>query len=284
MSNLDIQNLKRNPSVSRQKSFHKMAAKMLTGKEIVTPSVEKSLREAGVFFGKKKLSRPEYGKSLKAFTKHLKEKGVKTSYFGKKVMASVRTGKSDALVKGGLAYKVFEQNIKQQISAGKPTGNFSDLDSGTQRKLVSKFLERGRISKEDRKLLSDEGFQELKKRTEQIKSINVFYRKTEMEKENKKKMDEAQSSVSKLGKENEDKNGQKTAPSPSSRNQSSVPLQGGLGAGTGIESPESIPKIETIAPVVKELSEEKPTESPKVKEETPSTEDENKDLPDMDIG
>lgn len=290
---INIQNLRRNPTISCE-SFHKLAAQMM-GKKGVTDSVKEALRKAGVYFGKRNLSKREYEGGLEKFSNHLlKEKG-KISYLGKKILKSIRSGGNKGLVKGGEAEKIFQKGVKEQLSAKQTTARFLDLDRKTRHDLIHKYMTRGELSKEDRAKLSDEGYKELEAVINRIKSMNVYRGKTEQEKEVSSKAPEkgipsekAHTSAASLGKEEkENQTGQKSANSSISRLKSSISFPGGIETGAKIETnKDSKAKIEPSlsADVDKEPSTEKSSETPPVKKGSPPPESEETKLSDMEIG
>jgi len=284
---LGIQNLRRNPVVAR-KNLHEITAKMM-GQKNVTKSVEKHLKEAGVYYGGKKISKGRFERDLRKVSQHLQEKGVKETRFAKEIRGSLR--KTKGLVRGGEAEKSFKGGVEQQMSAGQKTGGFRDLDKMTRHSLLHRYMSKGKLSGEDRAKLSDEGFEELKTVVQRFKSMNIYRRQTEREEdsgqpdENRIQPEKAQSSATSYEKDGNQSDQESATPS-ASKDQSAVPLQGGIG--TQARPEENLERfsanIGTGLPADEKPSTEETSEISSEKKKPSSSKDEDTELPDMEIG
>ncbi|MFH1535395.1 MAG: hypothetical protein ABIF80_05470 [Patescibacteria group bacterium] len=243
-----IQNLQKNPTASRG-HFHDVAAKMM-GKKSVTKSVEKNLKKAGVFYGKKKLTRSQFEKGVRAISDQMSEGGIKENRYAKDMRASLRSKKG--MVQGGHVEKAFKTGVQAQMGEDVSIGSFFDLDQGTRRKFLSIMIDKGQLSEKNKELMRQsgldpaKGIKELKKFAERITSMNQYQRAREIEEEGNiaaetGKQDKNASSASDYGKESasnseDDKPDATQQKSPS---QNTVPLRGGIGGTVArIENPE----------------------------------------------
>jgi hypothetical protein len=242
-----MQNLQKNPTVARG-DLHNAAAQMM-GRKGVTKSVEKGLKESGLFHGKKRITKREFEKGVRKFSEHMEEKGIKENRYTKDMRKSLREKKG--LVRGGQAEKAFRSGVQAQIGGDSSVDSFFDLGQGERRKFLSKMIEKGKLSKNDKELMQqrgldpDKGTQELKKFAERITQMNQYQRAQEVEKEGNEateggKQDQSAGSASDYQKESPSDESKETGTvQQNSSSQKTVPLQGGIGGGSArIENPE----------------------------------------------
>lgn len=233
---LRMQSLAKNPQIQRN-SFHQMAAKMI-GQKGVTNTAKKEMQKAGVYYGGKKLSKGKFEKNIRQFSQHLEEKGGKETRFAKQIRQSLRSKKG--LVRGGVAEKEFHRDLKRQYKEATPQSGFDNLELGEKRKYLHKFLEKGLkgLTREDRKVLGEEGINTLKERGERIKAINQSRLQREREAEDKQGKSEDEVGVPKekavssgTSRVEEEKSSSGQKPSVGA---APVPLAGGTLLGVGM--------------------------------------------------
>jgi len=283
MQNLAKQSLIKNPSISRD-SLHNMASKMM-GKKGVTGSVVKVLKKTGHFYGPQRLSRHQYEQAAREISEHLKEQGVKENRFTKDIRESLRSRRG--LIRGSAAEKLFENEIKKEITAVEST----EMDPKTKNRLRTKLIQGHKLTKRDLEGVPKEELYKLKGLIGALKNIHQRETAEQIERESKNQTDEkklrekAQTSASSSQKEGDkEPNSNDVA---SSKGQSTVPLQGGLGSGNNLERREAMEQLsilESGSEFKKTASkDEENTESPPVNKES-SSDDEKEDISDMEIG
>lgn len=275
-----IQNLRKNPVVSRE-NLHEVTAKMM-GQKSVTDSVKKVLRKTGHYYGSRRLNKQQYGQALKDVSEHLeKEKGTKQTYFARKIRESLRKGKG--LVRGGTAEKVFHSEVKEQISAGEPT----EMNPEIKNRLRTKLMQGKRLTQEDIEGVPEEELDKLKLMVKSLQRIHQRERAEEIEKETQGETDEkkiqpeeARSSAISY-EEEKDQGDQKSTTAPTSKSQSTVPLQGGIGTEARPEG--NLERFSANIGTGKPADEES-SETPLGKEKPSPSEEEDTEISDMEIG
>lgn len=243
-----IQNLQRSPTVSRN-SFHQVAAQMM-GRKGVTDSVKKGLKQSGVYFGKKNLTKREFEQGVRAFSEHMEKEGIKETRYAKGIRASFRY--KSGLTRGGQAERAFKVGIQAQMGGKKEINSFHDLEQGVRRKLLAKMIDKGKLTNKDKEEMQqlgldpEKGATELKKFAERVISMNQWKRAQEIEEEAKNqpksaKKEDVGGSAQDYYEESsgiaETKGGPNTTKQGSSK---TVQLAGGIGGSVNrIESPES---------------------------------------------
>jgi hypothetical protein len=245
-----IQNLQRNPSISRD-SFHQVAAQMM-GRKGVTDSVKKGLKQSGVYYGKKSLTKREFEKGVRAFSEHLEREGVKGSRFAKEIKDSLRY--KSGLTRGGQAERAFKGGIQAQMGGTAVISSFHDLEPGVRRKFLAKMIDKGKLTNKDKDEMKqmgldpEKGVGELKKFAERVISMNQWKRAQEIEEEAKmipkadKKRDDQGGSAGDYYEESSGIAEQKKSVDAPEKTASpkTVQLAGGIGGPINrIESPES---------------------------------------------
>lgn len=283
MQNLKKLGLSRNPTVSRG-TFHEAAAQMMRKDGKVTKSVEKALKQTGLYHGRRNLTKREFEKGIRKFSEHIQQKeGTKETRFAKDIKRSLRTKKG--LIKGSAAEKIFKADVEKQLSSGQPT----EMDRETRNRLRTKLMQGEKLTNKDLEGVPDEELDQLKNMVEALKSIHQRERAEEIEQETKEQTDEGkiheETSVSAAAREDkEKKSGQDDQSSKRSGSSVTVPLQGGLRTKISPENLERFStKIEANLPAKKESSTEEPSDTPAEEKKPLSEENESVEPPDMEI-
>lgn len=244
-----MQNLQKNPTVSRG-DFHQVAANMM-GKKKVTKSVEEALKKTGGFHGSRKMTKREFEKGVRALSEHMEESGVRGNRYTKDMRDSLRSKKG--FVRGGHAEKAFQSGVQAQMGGDSSVDSFFDLDQGERRKFLSKFIDKGKLSKKDKELMEQRGLdpekggKELKKFADRIMQMNQYQRAQEIENEETiagnsgNQNQNTGGSVADYREEsdNSDEGDANKSTQQKSPSQNTVPMQGGIGgAAARIENPE----------------------------------------------
>lgn len=286
MQNLAKQGLRRNPSMSRD-SFHGVVAQMM-GKKGITDSVKKTLKATGHYYGSKQLKKREYEKAVRDVSEHLQEKGVKETRFVKDIRKSLT--RKQGLAKGSVAEKIFENDIENQINAGEPTG----IDNSIRNRLRTKLMQGQKLTKRDLEGVPEEELDKLKNMIGALKQIHKREMAEQIEKEAKEQTDEGKmyekaktSASAREDNQGENQDSQSVETDPA-KSQSTVPLQGGVGAGAGMERKENLERFTDFnfnqGSSGESEVKQKSSELPSVEEKTTNFEDGEDGPSDMEIG
>lgn len=284
MQNLDKMSLRRNPAISRG-TFHETAAQMMRKDGRVTKSVEKALKQAGLYYGKKSLSKSEFEKGIRKFSAHLGQGEVRETRFAKDIRKSLRT--NIGIREGSIAEKIFQEDIKKQLSSQ----DTQTMDPKIRNRLRIKLMEGQKLTKKDLEGVPEEELDKLKSLTDALKSIHQRERAEEIEREKKEQTDEGQihekTKVSAAAREDqEEKTDQSKQGAAKSETTGPVPIQGGFNTRNSPENQENFEHLsnnqDQILPPKEESNKKEISDSSTEKEE--SIEEKSTEPPDMEIG